>query len=130
MKDALLVLLGALISCGTTLFLDWLKFGREDGVYYRKKREETYLEMLEILENVFWVKTFEHIHCTPDIDLKETTDKLNAKAQLYVKKQIADDYHKLITDLYRNNNGEKGFTFSKWEKLVSDIRKDLNIKDK
>lgn len=130
MKEALLVLLGALISCGTTWFLDWLKFGRENDVYYRKKREETYLEMLEVIENVFTFVTFKQINCTPDMDLKKTTDSLSAKAKLYVKKQIADDYHKLMTDLYENNKGEKGFTFSKWEKLVSDIRKDLNIKDK
>lgn len=38
MKEFLLVLLGALISCGTTWFLDWLKSGREEKAYYRRKK--------------------------------------------------------------------------------------------
>lgn len=129
MKEFLLVLLGALISCGTTWFLDWLKFDREEKTYYRRKREETYLEMLENIDAVFNATISKHFQIENNIDTKKTTNSLRAKAKLYVKKQVADNYHSLMANLYEDNNGENGFTFTKWDRLVSDIRNDLNIKD-
>lgn len=129
MKEFLLVLLGALISCGTTWFLDWLKSGREEKAYYRRKKEETYLEMLENIDAVFGATISKHFQLEDNIETKTTTNSLRARASLYVKKQIADDYYSLMNNLYEDNNGKNGFTFAKWDKLISDIRKDLNIKD-
>ena len=56
MKDILLVLIGAIISCGTTFFLDWIKCGREEKIYYKRKREETYIEMQDYITdlNAHW----------------------------------------------------------------------------
>lgn len=129
MKEVLLVLLGALISCGTTWFLDWLKFGREEKMYYRRKKEETYLEMLANIDTLFGAKISENFQLDGNIDTIKTSDNLNARIRLYCNKNIADNYHHLMTQLYENSKDENGFKFSKWDKLVSDIRNDLNIKE-
>lgn len=129
MKEVLLVLLGAFISCGTTCFLDWLKFCREEKAYYRRKREETYLEMLESIDDIFDVRISKHFQPDKQVDIKESSANFSARIRLYCKKDIADYYHRLMTKLIEDNKGGDGFTFAKWDKLVSDIKEDLNIKE-
>ena len=127
MKEVLLVLLGAFISCGTTWLLDWLKSEREEKAYYRKKKEETYLEMIENIDTFICadiIQRFQPDHAT---NLSEIGNDLRAKSKLYAKKEIASEYYRLMRDLIEDNKGGDGFTFAKWDKLVSDIKEDLNI---
>ena len=49
-------LLGGLISCGTTFFVEWKKCNHEEKLYYKRKKEETYIEMQDFLTelNAHW----------------------------------------------------------------------------
>ena len=129
MKEAILIIIGALISCGTTCFLDWLKSGREEKAYYRRKREETYLEMLESIDDIFDVRISKHFQPDKPVNIKKSTANFSARIRLYCKKDIADYYHRLMTKLIEYSKDKDGFTFAKWDKLVSDIKEDLNIKE-
>lgn len=129
MKEAILIIIGALISCGTTCFLDWLKFGREEKVYYRRKREETYLEMIDNIDTFICADIAQHFQLDNATKLSEIGNDIRAKAKLYAKKEIASEYYSLMRDLIEDNKGGDGFTFAKWDKLVSDIKEDLNIKE-
>lgn len=129
MKEAILIIIGALISCGTTCFLDWLKFGREEKVYYRRKREETYLEMIDNIDTFICADIAQHFQLDNATKLSEIGNDIRAKAKLYAKKEIASEYYRLMRDLIEDNKGGDGFTFAKWDKLVSDIKEDLNIKE-
>ena len=39
MKEVLLVLLGAFISCATTWLLDWLRCNREEKIHHKRMKE-------------------------------------------------------------------------------------------
>lgn len=129
MKEVLLVLLGAFISCGTTWLLDWLKSEREEKAYYRKKKEETYLEMIENIDTFICADIIQRFQPDNATNLSEIGNDIRAKAKLYAKKEIASEYYRLMRDLIEDNKGGDGFTFAKWDKLVSDIKEDLNIKE-
>ena len=85
MKEAILIIIGALISCGTTCFLDWLKFGREEKVYYRRKREETYLEMIDNIDTFICADIAQHFQLDNAIKLSEIGNDIRAKAKLYAR---------------------------------------------
>lgn len=123
------VIIGVLITSIITGISDAIKYNREEEIYYKRKREETYLEMLENIDAVHNYIISKSFQLEDNMDIKGTTNNLRAKANLYVKKQIADTYYRLMSNLYEDNHGKNGFTFAKWDKLVSDIRNDLNIKD-
>lgn len=129
MKEVLLVLLGAFISCATTWLLDWLKSEREEKAYYRKKKEETYLEMIDNIDTFICADIAQRFQLDNATKLSEIGNDIRAKAKLYAKKEIASEYYRLMRDLIEDNKGGDGFTFAKWDMLVSDIKEDLNIKE-
>ncbi len=98
MKEALLVLLGALISCGTTLFLEWLRYRREEKLYYKRKKEEAYVEMQDFLVDccAHWneLKTG---YVSVDIRLKYNS--IRTKAHIYAKRDITDEFYDIANSL-------------------------------
>ena len=56
MKEAILIIIGALISCGTTFFLDWIKSKREERIRIRQKREDIYLRFYRLVVTAYKVR--------------------------------------------------------------------------
>ena len=127
MKDALLVLLGALISCGTTWFLELLRYRREEKLYYKRKKEEAYIEMQDFLVDccAHWneLKTG---YVSVDIRLKYNS--IRTKAHIYSKKEIVDEFYSLAIELI---TGKRSDNYSdRNDALIVMIKEDLKIEDK
>ena len=124
------VLIGAFISCFTTFCLDWIKFNREEKIYYKRKKEETYIRMLDIITNN--LACLESMKKTKiwEVERKREINAFKSKADLYAKKKIADDFYNILSNMLGEAIGDETFDKSKVDKLVEDIRKDLNFEDK
>lgn len=127
MKDALLVLLGALISCGTTWFLDSLRFKREVKIKNREMRKDVYQALYE-----FFIATYKF----RNNDIKKEDIKnynyveLETKVELFASKEFKE---KLIGFVEQKSEDERTIEFLTKDEigvLQGIIRKDLMIEDK
>ena len=127
MKEVLLILLGALISCGTTWFLDLIKFNREEKLYFKRKREETYLEMQDFITdlNAHW-NELKNKFLNNDLRLKYNA--LRSKTHTYCKKEIVDYFYERANDLMTGNR--KDDLQERMDNFINMIRSDLKIEDK
>ena len=127
MKEVLLILLGALISCGTTWFLDLIKFNREEKLYFKRKREETYLEMQDFITdlNAHW-NELKNKFLNNDLRLKYNA--LRSKTHTYCKKEIVDYFYGRANDLMTGNR--KDDLQERMDNFINMIRSDLKIEDK
>ena len=127
MKEIICIILGALISCGTTFFLDLIKCGREEKIYYKRKREETYIEMQDFLTdlNAHWAELKKHLL---NNDLRLKYNALRSKAHTYCKKEIVDYFYDIANDLM---TGEIGNDLQeRVDNFIGMIRQDLKIEEK
>lgn len=122
MKDVLLILFGALISCGTTAFLDWIRFERDENIYNKRKKEEAYVAMLDFMTE-FFAKSHT-IRQTNSVsnELRIKINGLKTKGYLYLNKKFVDEYYQVIIDMT-----EKEVEADKMDNLYSYARKDLGI---
>ncbi len=126
MKEIILVLLGAIISCGTTWFLDFIKSNRDEKLHYKRKREETYLEMQDLLVDYFahWneVKVGRI-----NQDLRIRYNNLRSKAHIYAKKEITDAFYDIANNIM---SGEIQEDYAERnDRLIQMIKDDLKIED-
>ena len=126
MKDILLVLIGAIISCGTTFFLDWIKCGREEKIYYQRKREETYIEMQDSITdlNAHWNEV-KNKFLNNDLRLKYNA--LRSKSHTYCKKEIVDYFYEIASDLMTGNR--KDDLQDRMDSFINMVRCDLKIEE-
>lgn len=130
MKEVLLVLLGAFISCGTTWLLDWLKFCREERVHVMRNRETTYIELLEYITHTnankkLMIERREF----PDTE-KAKYNNILVKCKLYATEKIANDFYTLMGIIIQDiNSGEYTNTKAMYDNLFIEVRKELDIKD-
>ena len=124
------VLIGAFISCFTTFCLDWIKFNREEKIYYKRKKEETYIEMLDIITN--YCANLNYMKKTKSLGLERRREfnAIRTKASLYANKKIADDFYNLMATLFDEILGNGSFNDKKRQELTDNIKKDLKIEDK
>jgi len=127
MKDFLLVLLGAVISCGTTYFLDWLKFKREEKIYFKRKKEDTYLSLIEIIYKLCGSQGA-FINDINRQQIFDTMINLVTKLELYASKNV---YRYFSKNIIKKLNAQCNYDISNEEltTFINLIRKDLNIKD-
>ena len=126
MKEVLLVLLGALISCGTTMFLDWIKFNREERIHHKRKREEVYIEMQDFI--VSCCAHWDYLKIGQvDIETRIKYNNLRTKAHIYGKKEIVDKFYNIANEMMTGKNID-GLNGSN-DDLIKMIQEDLNIKE-
>lgn len=126
-KDFSLVLLGALISCGTTWFLDSLRFKREVKIKNREMRKDVYQALYE-----FFIATYKF----RNNDIKKEDIKnynyveLETKAELFA----SNEFNKtLVNFVMQKPEHERTIEFLSKDEigtLQGIIRKDLMIEDK
>lgn len=127
MKDAILIILGALISCGTTCFLDWLKFNRDEKVYYKRKKEEVYLFVCDLIYRIS-TSNGEYIKGLNKAELYEIISNLAVKLEIYASSKIHKYFMENIAEELSIENKFK-ISEEKLKKIIELIRNDLNIKD-
>ena len=126
MKEVLLVLLGAIISCGTTWFLDFLRYKREERNYYKRKKEETYIEMQKFITDCmgYWHEVRNGHICG---ELRIKYNNLRPNAHIYANQTITDEFYDLASDMMTGKNKD---TYNERNNhLIDSIRKDLKIED-
>ena len=126
MKEVLLVLLGAIISCGTTWFLDFLRYKREERNYYKRKKEETYIEMQKFITDCMghWHEVRNGHICG---ELRIKYNNLRPNAHIYANQTITDEFYDLASDMMTGKNKD---TYNERNNhLINSIRKDLKIED-
>ena len=124
------ILLGCFLTAGFTWFIEWRKSAKDQKFHLRENRENTYLEVLDVL--MLCDK-----YCRSKKELNKYRNKFNnlqAKMMLYAPKEIYDKYYKLINAINRSyeKNKDKNITSNensdKIEKFSNELRKNLNIK--
>lgn len=126
MKEFLLVLLGAIISCGTTWFLDFLRYRREEKIYYKRKKEETYIKMQKLITDFMgrWNEVKQGHICK---ELRIKYNDIRPEAHIYANQSITDEFYNFVNDLLKGVNKD-GYN-KRNDFLIEAIRKDLKIKD-
>lgn len=126
MKEVLLVLLGALISCFTTWLLDWLRSNREEKIHHKRKKEQVYIEMQDfIVECCSHWKDIKTGRLSNDIRIKY--NNIRSKAHIFGKKDVVDKFYDITQDLMKGKNDD---CLNKCnDDLIKMIQNDLNIKD-
>lgn len=120
------VLIGAFISCFTTFCLDWIKFNREEKIYYKRKKEETYIEMQKFITDCMghWHEV-KNGHICGELRIKY--NNLRPNAHIYANQTITDEFYDLASDMMTGKNKE---TYDERNNhLIDAIRKDLKIED-
>lgn len=118
MKEAFFMFLGALITTGFSYFLELLKNAREDSLYLKEKREDTYKSILEIYYQY-------RQDITNGVDSKgllsslpHLLEKHYPAINIYASEQVKNIYN---TVMHSKANKEK--------ELIEAIRKELGVKD-
>lgn len=119
MKEVLLILLGASISCGTTFFIDWIKFKRDEKTYFKRKKEEAYNKFSMICIKLKLLETINQEEINNDKTFNELTNSV-AQLAIYAPSVIKNKIcrYKL-----------KDFNEKKLEEMIELFRKDLKIED-
>ena len=118
------VIIGALISCGTTFFLDCIKSKREEKLHYKRKREETYIEMQDFITdlNAHWNELKKNFL---NNDLRLKYNALRSKAHTYCKKEIVDYFYEIANDLMTGKIEDN--IQERMDNFISMIKRDLKI---
>lgn len=128
------IILGSLLTAGFTLFLDLLKWKRDDKIHLREKREDTYLRMLNILyllRNETLVSNDKSI----SEKRKKEIDECFAPINVYASEPIKNMYIKAAKkiDLFFMKNRQDTNSLEDALDLIDEfiklIRKELGIKD-
>lgn len=126
MKEVLLVLLGAFISCATTWLLDWLRCNREEKIHHKRMKEEVYVEMQDfVVECCAHWRDIKTGRLSNDIRIRY--NNIRSKAHIYGKKEIVDKFYDIADDMMHGKNTEELGNGN--DELIKMIQKDLNIKD-
>ena len=110
------VIIGAVLTAGFTWFVEFLKDKREEKLYLKRKREETYLKILSIyyIHNQEQNSPFNQLIST----LPQMIEKIYPAINMYGSKNIKKTYNYVM---HSKENKE--------ELLIKAIRKELGIKD-
>lgn len=128
-SQAFYISLGCFLTAGFTWFIEWRKSEKDNEIHIRENRENTYLEVLDVL--MLCDK-----YCRSKKDLNKYRNKFNnlqAKMMLYAPKRIYDKYYKLINEINMSyeKSKDKNLTSNensdKIEKFSNELRKNLNI---
>lgn len=121
------VLIGAFISCFTTVCLEWIKFCREEKIYYKRKKEETYSSICSIIYKL----TGSEGHYIKDSNREtfyEQIMDLVVCLEIYASRKVYDFFvKKVIKELNKENNYY--ISNETLTNFINLIKEDLKIKD-
>ena len=124
------VLIGAFISCFTTFCLDWIKFNREEKIYYKRKRENAIFKSINFLiELTANLSTMKQNKKVPD-EKRIVYNSLLSELTLYANKKIELLFCELVLELIHDvENSTNNFEYKKVYKYTKIAKKNLGIED-
>lgn len=130
MKEAILIIIGALISCGTTWFLDLIKFNREEKIYYKRKKEDVLLASINYVQNfVAKINIYKQNKYLPNTE-REKYNMLLVQIKMYAGKKLQEKFYKMLGEImYDINNSGDTFKNEDIDNYINLVRKELKIED-
>ena len=131
-------LIGVFIGWVLNLIQSYFQNKRDDEVYLKRKREETYIKVLDVLMRSDKCYREQYIEEKEYEEYKRLFNDLQSLMLVYASTNIYNEYYKLcgeICDTYegikKKNKREKlqYINAEKVENFASKIRKELGIKD-
>jgi len=122
MKEAILILIGALISCGTTFFLDCIKSKREEKLHYKRKREDIYLRFYRLVVTAYKVRE-EGLDLNDKDVIIPNYIELETEMELYGSSKI----NSILSKSMQNGKTVETYTKEDIEELIHELRTDLGI---
>lgn len=118
------VIIGSFITISSNFFFDWLKCKKEKTEHYSKIREELYFEFYK---SIHAVKKYAQENNSVYME-KYVKDFFitRCKLDIYTSKKFRNAVDKILKN---DKNSIETITEEKIEKILFEIRKDLNIKD-
>lgn len=123
-------LLGGLISCGTTFFVELVKFKRDDELHTKRNRENIYLELLKYITHINANrKIFIENHTFPDEE-KAKYNNILVKCKLYGTKKLSDKFYNFMRIIINDiENTMYTNTDINYDDIFEEARKELKIED-
>lgn len=118
------VIIGALLTGGFALLLDWLRSEREHTQHIRQKREELYIQILDVLMVYNMSKHNSLQKQTQEVLV--TINKLQAHVGLYASKKVFNGYYKIL-DAIQDNKDKETIRLQIMD-FTQKIKKELGIK--
>lgn len=140
MEEGLCILtgtvVGAIISFISALILDFLKNKREDNLYLRRKREQLYLETLDILslmQDKIEPNIDQEVAKNTALEVKNEFSKLNSRFILYASEEVKiafAEFRPIAGIIYNLLVLEEGnrLRYEQYSKLVFPPKKENLIK--
>ena len=122
MKEAILIIIGALISCSTTWLLDWIKCKREEKLHYKRKREDIYLRFYRLVVTAYKIRE-------EGLDLRDKDViipnyiELETEMELYGSSKI----NRILSQSTLYGKTVETYTKEDIEELITELRTDLGI---
>ena len=118
------VIIGAVLTAGFTWFIEYLRAKREKKLYLKKKREEVYLKLLDLLSEYTELHRDNKTHSDIEIkDFWEKHKKLRPEVKVYASQHIEEWFSESLKEAFY------GITEGQVNSLAKEIRKELGIKD-
>ena len=122
------VLIGAFISCFTTFCLDWIKFNREEKIYYKRKKEETYISICALIYKLIGSQG-NYVNNSNKERFYEQIMNLAVNLEIYASKKVYDLFaKKIIKEL--NPNTKYNVSDETIRNFINLIKEDLNFKER
>ena len=126
-------LLGVIIGC----FLTWLftvftekqRFNREKEFYFLKRKEETYIEMQELITDfIAKMSELKGTRVFP-IDLRIKYNSIKAKAETFADEEVKEAFYDLINKEFMDCICDsKDYSYDKVSKFFELPKKSLGVK--
>ena len=118
------VIIGAALTAGFTWLIEYLRAKREEKLYIKRKREEVYLKLLDLLSE--YIELHNDNKAPNDVEMKEfwvRYKQLRPAVKVYASQHIKEWFLESLDEAFKG--GIKGQVNG----LAKEIRKELGIKD-
>ncbi len=118
------VIIGAVLTAGFTWFIEYLRAKRDEKLYVKRKREEVYLKLLDLLNE--YIELHNDNKTPNDVEMKEfwvRYKQLRPAVKVYASQHIEEWFLESLNETFY------GAIKGQVNSLAKEIRKELGIKD-
>lgn len=118
------VIIGAVLTAGFTWFIEYLRAKRDEELYVKRKREEVYLKLLDLLNE--YIELHNDNKTPNDVEMKEfwvRYKQLRPAVKVYASQHIEEWFLESLNETFY------GAIKGQVNGLAKEIRKELGIKD-
>ena len=118
------IIIGAVLTAGFTWFIEYLRAKRDEKLYVKRKREEVYLKLLDLLNE--YIELHNDNKTPNDVEIKEfwvRYKQLRPAVKVYASQHIEEWFLESLNETFY------GAIKGQVNGLAKEIRKELGIKD-